>query len=297
MAMLIMVNKRQTVATGQTLGHTNENVCASSSLADAILDSLTANVALVDSTGVIITANAAWKRFANDNRCSDRACYICANYLSICEEAVRRDGDLTAAAALNGIRGVLRHEQDSFTLEYPCHAPDKKRWFRLRATRLSLDRLTACVVAHEEITTEKIAEEALREAERQALTMAHWFAARPEVARVLHPALPDCPGHEIWKRDFSGSSGLFSVILKPFAKSAVAAMLDGLELFGLGYSWGGFESLVVPFDCSEYRTATKWNPGGPALRFSIGLEDVADLQADLDAGFARLRAAPEQPVE
>jgi cystathionine beta-lyase len=137
----------------------------------------------------------------------------------------------------------------------------------------------------------------LREAERQALAMAHWFAARPEVARVLHPALPDFPGHAIWKRDFSGSSGLFSVILKPYPKAAVADMLDGLELFGMGYSWGGFESLVVPFDCADYRTATVWNPGGPALRFSIGLEDVADLQADLDGGFARLRAAPEQPVE
>jgi cystathionine beta-lyase len=131
----------------------------------------------------------------------------------------------------------------------------------------------------------------LREAERQALALAHWLAARPEVARVLHPALPDFPGHALWKRDFLGSSGLFSVILKPFPNTAVTAMLDGLELFGLGYSWGGFESLVVPFDCSTYRTATTWNPGGPALRFSIGLEDVGDLQDDLDRGFARLAAA------
>ncbi len=165
--MAAMSNEQQPVTSDQTLARPNENVCASGSLADAILDSLTANVALVDSTGVVITANAAWKRFANDNRCSDRACYIGANYLAICEDAVRRDGDPTAAAALNGIRGVLRHEQDSFTLEYPCHAPDRKRWFRLRATRLSLDRPTACVVAHEDITTEKIAEEALREAERK----------------------------------------------------------------------------------------------------------------------------------
>lgn len=130
----------------------------------------------------------------------------------------------------------------------------------------------------------------LREAERSGLAMARWLQARPEVLRVLHPALPDHPGHELWKRDFLGSSGLFSAILKPAAPRAVAAMLDGLELFGMGYSWGGYESLVIPFDCSAYRTATAWNPGGPALRFSIGLEEIEDLQADLDRGFARLRS-------
>ncbi len=131
----------------------------------------------------------------------------------------------------------------------------------------------------------------LKEAEARGLAMAHWLAVRPEVARVLHPALPDCPGHAIWKRDFQGSTGLFSVILKPTSREAVAAMLDGLELFGMGYSWGGYESLVIPFDCASYRTATRWAPGGPALRFQIGLEDLDDLKSDLDAGFARLRAA------
>lgn len=132
----------------------------------------------------------------------------------------------------------------------------------------------------------------LREAQQQALAMAHWLQARPEVLRVLHPALPDDPGHAIWRRDFSGSSGLFSVVLKPASPAAVAAMLDGLQLFGMGYSWGGFESLVIPFDCASYRSATTWAPGGPCLRFNIGLEDVGDLQGDLDAGFARLRATP-----
>ena len=90
----------------------------------------------------------------------------------------------------------------------------------------------------------------LREAERQGLALAQWLGDRPEVLRVIHPALPDHPGHDIWKRDFSGSSGLFSIVLKPVSDAAVAAFLDGLELFGLGYSWGGFESLVVPFDCT-----------------------------------------------
>ncbi|KQO56070.1 MULTISPECIES: cystathionine beta-lyase [unclassified Methylobacterium] len=131
----------------------------------------------------------------------------------------------------------------------------------------------------------------LREHERQGLAMARWLQARPEVLRVLHPALPEDPGHAIWKRDFSGSSGLFGVVLKPAPANAVAAMLDGLELFGMGFSWGGFESLVIPFDCRTYRTATRWEPGGPGLRFHIGLEEISDLQADLDAGFSRLRAA------
>jgi cystathionine beta-lyase len=131
----------------------------------------------------------------------------------------------------------------------------------------------------------------LREHERQALGLAEWLAGRPEVRRVLHPALPSCPGHALWKRDFKGSSGLFSVILEPAPSKAVDALLDGLELFGMGYSWGGFESLVIPFDCSNYRTATPWTPGGPALRLQVGLEDLDDLKADLAAGFDRLRAA------
>ena len=130
----------------------------------------------------------------------------------------------------------------------------------------------------------------LREHEKQALDMAHWFSQRPEVKAVLHPALKTHPGHDIWKRDFKGSSGLFSIILQPCSDKAVAAMLDGLALFGMGFSWGGFESLVVPFDCATYRTATTWKPGGHALRFHIGLEDLADLKTDLDAGFERLRA-------
>ena len=120
------------------------------------------------------------------------------------------------------------------------------------------------------------------------LTLAEWLSRRPEVARVIHPALPSDPGHAIWKRDFTGASGLFAVVLKPASKKAVAAMLDGLELFGMGYSWGGFESLIIPFDPSTYRTATHWNGEGPALRLHVGLEEVDDLKADLEAGFARL---------
>ncbi|HAN62597.1 MAG TPA: cystathionine beta-lyase [Rhizobiales bacterium] len=126
--------------------------------------------------------------------------------------------------------------------------------------------------------------------QRSGLEMAHWLAGRPEVARVLHPALPSDPGHALWKRDFTGASGLFSIILKPCTQGAVAAMLDGLTLFGMGYSWGGFESLILPFDPADYRTATTWQAEGPALRLHIGLEDVEDLKTDLEAGFARLGA-------
>ncbi len=124
-----------------------------------------------------------------------------------------------------------------------------------------------------------------------ALTVARWLSQRPEVARVLHPALPDCPGHDIWRRDFSGSNGLLSVVLRGVPKPALAAMLDGLELFAMGYSWGGYESLIVPFEPEKARTATPWTGGGPCLRLHCGLEDPGDLIADLEAGFARLGAS------
>lgn len=127
--------------------------------------------------------------------------------------------------------------------------------------------------------------------QRAGLEMAQWLKARPEVLQVLHPALPDHPGHAIWKRDFTGASGLFSIVLKPVSQKAVDALLDTLKLFGMGYSWGGFESLIIPFDCSDYRTATTWAPGGPTLRLHIGLESFDDLKADLERGFAALAAA------
>jgi cysteine-S-conjugate beta-lyase len=123
------------------------------------------------------------------------------------------------------------------------------------------------------------------------LEMAEWLAGRPEVAQVIHPARPGDPGHALWQRDFTGASGLFSIVLKPCSQAALAAMLDGLTLFGMGYSWGGYESLILPFDPRSYRSATTWQVEGPALRLHIGLEDVEDLKADLDAGFARLAKA------
>jgi cystathionine beta-lyase len=121
---------------------------------------------------------------------------------------------------------------------------------------------------------------------QSGLRIARWLAQRPEVLRVLHPALESDPGHKIWQRDFSGACGLFSIVLKPTSQKSVYAFMNELTLFGMGYSWGGFESLVISFDCSEYRTATQWAPGGPTLRFHIGLEDPEDLIADLERGFA-----------
>jgi cysteine-S-conjugate beta-lyase len=126
---------------------------------------------------------------------------------------------------------------------------------------------------------------------QSGLRVAGWLEKRPEVLRVLHPALESDPGYAIWTRDFTGASGLFSVVFKPASERSVHAFLNELTLFGLGYSWGGFESLAILFDCSEYRTATRWQPGGPTVRFHIGLEDPEDLLADLERGFAAMARA------
>jgi cystathionine beta-lyase len=124
-----------------------------------------------------------------------------------------------------------------------------------------------------------------------ALRLADWLKARPEVARVVHPALPESPDHALWKRDFLGASGLFGIILKSCSKAALAAFLDHLELFAMGFSWGGFESLILPADPTPHRTAVPWTAEGPLVRIHAGLEDVDDLIADLDAGLTRLRKA------
>ena len=123
------------------------------------------------------------------------------------------------------------------------------------------------------------------------MKVARWLAERPEIACVLHPALESCPGHALWRRDFSGASGLFSIVFKPVAQTAVNAFLNELTLFGIGASWGGFESLAIPFDCAPIRTATKWAPGGPTVRIHIGLEEIDDLIGDLQRGFAAFAAA------
>lgn len=131
----------------------------------------------------------------------------------------------------------------------------------------------------------------LRQHMTQGLALAEWFRGRPEVERVMHPALPDDPGHALWRRDFLGASGLFGVTLKPCAEDRVAALVDDLELFGMGASWGGYESLVLVTQPNNFRSARPWPHEGPTLRFHAGLEDVDDLIADLEAGFRRFHAA------
>jgi cystathionine beta-lyase len=131
----------------------------------------------------------------------------------------------------------------------------------------------------------------LKAHEAGALAVARWLARQPAVARVMHPALPDCPGHAEWKRDFSGSSGLFGFVLAGGDAAARAALIDGLAHFGIGFSWGGYESLALPVDPERARSATHWAAEGPVVRLHIGLEHPDDLIADLDAGLARFVAA------
>lgn len=121
-----------------------------------------------------------------------------------------------------------------------------------------------------------------------AVTVARWLADRPEVARVRHPALPSDPGHALWQRDFTGASGLFAIELQPCSQSQLAAFIEGLRYFGLGASWGGFESLVLCPDPRAIRTALPWQADGPLVRLHIGLEEPEDLIADLQAGLERL---------
>jgi cystathionine beta-lyase len=130
----------------------------------------------------------------------------------------------------------------------------------------------------------------LKQHQQTGLALARWLKARPEVARVLHPALEGDPGHALWKRDFSGACGLFGLVLKPVSEAALAAFIDGLQRFGIGYSWGGFESLIIPAHIK--RTASPFSAEGPVLRIHAGLEDPADLIADLEQGLKRLGETP-----
>ncbi len=131
----------------------------------------------------------------------------------------------------------------------------------------------------------------LRRQGESALEIARWLETRPEVKRVLHPALPACPGHVQWARDFKGTAGLFAIELADGTDDARVALVDALSLFGIGYSWGGFESLALPVDPARLRTAALWRNRGLLVRFSIGLEDPADLIADLAQGLDAWREA------
>jgi cystathionine beta-lyase len=128
----------------------------------------------------------------------------------------------------------------------------------------------------------------LKRHQESAIEIAAWLKSRSEVARVLYPPLHDDPGHALWKRDFTGASGLFGVVLKPASEKAVAAMIDGMKHFSIGYSWGGYESLILP---AHYHRSFPVALEGPLIRLHVGLEDVDDLKADLMEGFERLRQA------
>jgi cystathionine beta-lyase len=123
------------------------------------------------------------------------------------------------------------------------------------------------------------------------LALARWLQSQPEVTRIMHPALSNDPSHTLWKRDFKGASGLFGFVIDPVARNVLAEFLDGLELFGMGASWGGYESLMIPQDVRKIRTATPWTDPGQILRVHAGLEAPEDLIADLEKGFQRLRKA------
>jgi cystathionine beta-lyase len=121
-----------------------------------------------------------------------------------------------------------------------------------------------------------------------AIKVAEWLRTRPEVKEVIYPALPGSRGHDLWKRDFTGATSLFGVVLHPVAKERIDAMLDGMRIFAMGWSWGGYESLIIPTYPERVRTASRWEAGGPSLRLYIGLEDPDDLIADLGEGLGRL---------
>ena len=164
-------------------------------------------------------------------------------------------------------------------------------WASLRDTSFQLGQVAApddCWLGSRGLRTMAIR---LRQHGDSALAIARWLQTRPEVADVLHPALPSCPGHELWERDFTGASGLFSFVLAGGDDPARAALIDALQLFGIGYSWGGFESLALPIDPDRHRALAQPPRAGPMVRLQIGLEDASDLIADLDRALAAFRNA------
>lgn len=192
--------------------------------------------------------------------------------------------DLSIQAATKYIAG------HSDTMLGVVTAPDQAGCYRLKTAQVMLGQSAGADDIYYGLRGLRTLPVRLERHERTALALAEWLGGRGEVLRVLHPALPDDPGHRIWKRDFLGSSGLFGVLLKPYSRPAVTAMVEGMRLFKMGWSWGGFESLIVPGFHLPLRTTKVWEDG-VLLRIHAGLEDFDDLKDDLADGFARLTKA------
>jgi len=198
--------------------------------------------------------------------------------------AIAAGVDMTMLAATKYVGGHADVMLGSVTANEACFA-------RLQRTSWDLGHFASpddCFLALRGLRTMGVR---LKRHEESALKVAHWLKEQPQVAAILHPGFEDCPGHEIWKRDFAGSSGLFSIVLKGGSKADRAAMIDRLKLFGIGFSWGGYESLVANGDWEKIRTVTTPEFEGPIFRLHIGLEDPDDLIADLAQALAGYPAA------
>jgi len=169
---------------------------------------------------------------------------------------------------------------------------NEKQWPKLRENSYLLGQCTSpddVYLASRGLRTLAVR---MAQHEKNALQVANWLATRPEVDHLRHPAFPSCPGHEFFKRDFSASNGLFSFVLKEGNLKSVTALVENMRYFKMGFSWGGYESLILGvFDIDKIRSATKWDSSKPLIRLHVGLENVDDLIADLEAGFARFNAA------
>ncbi len=198
--------------------------------------------------------------------------------------AIEKGVDLVITAATKYLGGHSDAMLGAVTTHKAC-------WMSLRRTAQMLGQFVSADDSYLVLRGMRTLALRLKQHEASALQIAHWLEEQEEVAQVLHPALPSCPGHELWARDFTGASGLFSFVLQGGDANARAALIDGLRHFGIGYSWGGYESLALPVDPEKYRSATRWDAAGPVVRLSIGLEHPDDLIADLKAGLDRFRAA------
>lgn len=168
-----------------------------------------------------------------------------------------------------------------------CATANERTFPKLRRTAYQLGQTTSADDAFLVLRGLRTLGVRLKQHEENALKIAAWLKEHPLVDRVLHPAFEECPGHEIWQRDFNGSTGLFSIVLKRGSYEDTARIVDDMKLFKMGFSWGGYESLILPSDPSSARSATTWQSNGPLIRLHIGLEDTDDLIADLAAGLDR----------